>query len=157
MVKVYKMGDDTCLKVHCILKNEYVEIIKRLYEIKKEMGKKAGNVDEHEKSHNPWRELLKEYDLPFIKEWLEGKKRTFNIPMTGNVGYELESWDWVGLKGNEWKFIVEMKNYYNEFNTFVSLILLKICIKIIHCEYYELFGTMEDSIMFYENYDVKEE
>jgi len=151
------MGNDTCLKIHCVLKDEYVMVIKRLYEIKKEMGNKAGNVDEIEKNHNPWRELLKEYNISFIEEWLKGKSRTFNIPMTGNVGYELTSWDWVGLRENEWKFIVEMKNYYNEFNSFISQVLLKICIKIIHCEYYECFGTMEDSIMFYENYEVKED
>lgn len=155
--RIIEMGDYTCLKIHCILKDEYVEVIKRLYEIKKEMGDKAGNVDEIEKEHNPWRELLKEFDIPFIKKWLIGKSRTFNIPSLYNAGYELESWDWVGLKRNEWKFIVEMKNYYNEFNTFISLVLLKICTKIIHCEYYECFGIMEDSIMIYENYDVKEE
>lgn len=143
------MGMYSCLKVHCILKDEYLKVIKRLYEIYE--NSKKSNL--YHSCVNIWSLVADKFNLSFIREWVKGRERTCMIPFSGE-DTSLEEWDWSGLRVNEWKFVTKFKNYDNEINSFISMVLLKICKKIIHCEYFEDSGLMEDSIMFYENYEV---
>ncbi len=150
------MGFYSCLKVHCILKDKYVKIMENFCEIIEEnyeaRPKGACGVRFLYEKYNPWRTLAEKYDLEFIKKWFVGKIHSYKIGLFENESELLPVWDWVGVKGNHWKFISEIKNYDNEINSFISMVLLKISESIIHCEY--INEDMDDSIMFYENYEV---
>lgn len=138
------MGMYSCLKVRMILKDKYVDVIRRLYEVWDEMYKKRkengifGVTQSVATIHfNPWRSVAEEFNINFIRKWVEGKVRPHMLPFGANCGFMLdENNEWEeGLFGNVWQFICEFKNYDCEIETFVVDILPKITKFTEHCEY----------------------
>jgi hypothetical protein len=121
-----KMGMYTAFVVDCVLENEYVPVINSLYSY---FGKLDG---EPLTRQNEWLLVAGEYDLPFIREWVQKTDRSTMIPF-GSGDMEFPRFEREGLRGNRWSFTCSFKNYDSEIELFVERVLPRVARVIYYC------------------------
>lgn len=108
------MGDYTVFICDVQVRNEYQPLIERLF-----------------KSQS-WDEAVKEYPGLNLDNWLKLRRRDF-IPY-GSISSYNESYvnmiwwkkDRFSFENGRWAFVCDLKNYENEIETFVNIVLSKI-------------------------------